>query len=135
MIFQMKGVQKIMTKDAKRYYSDIKTLIPSKGKYERDLLKKTKARIIELDSTHENITYTTLEEILGSPTDLINEYYANVDTTYLLKRLRTTNVIRRIIYIILILAVLAYTITTCTYIKYVHDAKEAFINREIIIIE
>lgn len=135
MIFQMKGVQKIMTKDAKRYYSDIKTLIPSKGKYERDLLKKTKARIIELDSTHENITYTTLEEILGSPTDLINEYYANVDTTYLLKRLRTTNVIRRIIYIILILAVSAFVIRTGLYIKMVHDAKESFINREVTIIE
>ena len=124
-----------MTKDAKRYYSDIKTLIPSKGKYERDLLKKTKARIIELDSTHENITYTTLEEILGSPTDLINEYYANVDTTYLLKRLRTTNVIRRIIYIILILAVSAFVIKTGLNIISYIEAKDAYIHREIIIIE
>jgi len=131
----MEGVQKIMTKDAKRYYSDIKTLIPSKGKYERDLLKKTKARIIELDNTHENITCTTLEEILGSPTDLINEYYANVDTTYLLKRLRTTNVIRRIIYIILILAVSAFVIKTGLNIISYIEAKDAYIHREIIIIE
>ena len=124
-----------MNKDAKRYYSDIKTLIPSKGKYERDLLKKTKARIIEFDNTNENITYTTLEEILGSPTDLINEYYANVDTTYLLKRLRTTNVIRRIIYIILILAVSAFVIKTGLNIISYIEAKDAYIHREIIIIE
>ena len=124
-----------MTKEARKYYLDIKTLIPSKGKYERDLLKNTKSRIIELEETHENITYNTLEEILGSPVDLINEYYANVDTAYLLKRLHLTKIIRRITYIILILAVLAFAMTTCTFMKLINDAEELYINKQAIIIE
>lgn len=135
MTFQAKGVTHVMTKASKRYYSDIKTLIPSKGKYERDLLKNIKSRIIELEDSHENITYSSLEEILGSPTELLNDYYTNVDTEYLLKRLHTTKIVRGVVFIILILAISAFTVKSCLDIMSYYEGKQAYINREIIIIE
>ena len=46
-----------MNKESRRYYGDIKSLIPSRGKYEKDLLKNYKQQIQELNISNSNITY------------------------------------------------------------------------------
>ena len=96
-----------MTKASRKYYKDIKVLIPIRGSYERNLLRNTKLRIIELDSSYDAITYEYLVETLGNPSELINDYYTNVDITYLTKRLRISKTIRTCVYILFIFILLS----------------------------
>ena len=95
-----------MTKASRKYYKDIKVLIPIRGSYERNLLRNTKLRIIKLDSSYDAITYEYLVETLGNPSELINDYYTNVDITYLTKRLRISKTIRTCVYILFIFIML-----------------------------
>ena len=103
-----------MTKASRKYYKDIKVLIPIRGSYERNLLRNTKLRIIELDSSYDAVTYEYLVETLGNPSELINDYYTNVDITYLTKRLRISKTIRICVYILFIFIMLTLAANICT---------------------
>lgn len=83
-----------MNKESRRYYGDIKSLIPSRGKYEKELLKNYKQQIQELNISNSNITYNELQDIIGHPKDIVSSYYEYVDTDYLIKRLRASRNIR-----------------------------------------
>lgn len=52
------------------------------------------------------IDYDTLCKNLGKPIDIIYDYYSNADITYLMKRLRTTSIIRICVPFILLLALI-----------------------------
>ena len=83
-----------MTKNAKRYYKEIKALIPSKSNYEITLLDSIKMRILEIDDSTDNVTYDDLCDLLGSPRLIIANYFENVDVDCLLKRLHITKTMR-----------------------------------------
>lgn len=87
-----------MNKNARKYYRNIKAIIPSKGKYERQLLNKHKEQIILLCENNPSISYSEIEQQLGNPQDFIYNYYNDIDIDYLLKRLRTTRLIRNCTY-------------------------------------
>lgn len=124
-----------MNKDAKRYYKEIKTIIPSRGNYEKRLLKDYKNRILELNGTQLDLSYDDLQQELGNPIEIINEYYESVDTQYLMKRLRTTKILRRCIYCILVLALVSFSVSVGVNIKLYHDIHHTIIKRERTIIE
>ena len=95
-----------MTKASRKYYKDIKVLFPIRRSYERHLLRNIKLRIIELDSSSESVTYERLVETLGNPSELINDYYANVDIACLTKRLHIAKTIRICVYILFVFIML-----------------------------
>ena len=64
-----------MNKIGKQYYREIKTIFPSKGKNERRLLKRYKSRITELCDANPDITYDAILQELGTPIDVITDYY------------------------------------------------------------
>lgn len=99
-----------MTKDARRYYRKIKTLVPSKDKYKESLLKGIKMRILELENLSDNVTFEDLCDIIGTPEDVITNYYNTIDIDYLLKRLRITRTIRICAYIALVVIILCSAI-------------------------
>lgn len=88
-------------KSGKRYYTELNTLIPSHGNYEKRLLKSYKERINDITENNPDTTYDTLCNILGKPSDIIIDYYSNIDIDYLIKRLQLANRIRKCIYFIL----------------------------------
>ena len=110
-----------MNKESRRYYGDIKSLIPSRGKYEKELLKNYKQQIQELNISNSNITYNELQDIIGHPKDIVSSYYEYVDTDYLIKRLRASRNIRLCANTALALIVTAFivlvTLTTIDYIN------------------
>lgn len=97
-----------MNRNSKKYYREIKTLIPSRGKYEKRLLKNYKERILELNKIQSDITYEELQKNLGTPTEIIHAYYENVDTTYLIKRLQITQTVRTCVYCVLLVILLGF---------------------------
>lgn len=95
---------------SRRYYKEIKTIIPSRGKYEKRLLKNYKDRITELNVNNPKITYYELQKNLGNPAEIINNYYENVDTVYLIKRLKTTKMIHACLFTILLIVLISFII-------------------------
>ena len=100
-----------LNKDSKKYFREIKTIIPSRGKYEKRLLNTYKERISELNESRPDITYDELQKILGKPVEIINDYYENVDTVYLMKRLRTTKLVRMFLYVILFIVLVGFAVS------------------------
>ena len=99
-----------MTKLCKQYLSDVKVFFPILGKPERIYLAKL-ADTIEDYCAEENIT--TIEEIydgFGNPSDIVNTYLRNLDTTYLIQRISVAKCIKRAIVAILLLALIGVSI-------------------------
>ena len=123
-----------MNKESRRYYGDIKSLIPSRGMYEKELLKNYKQQIQELNISNSNITYNELQDIIGHPKDIVSSYYEYVDTDYLIKRLRASRNIRLCANTALALIVTAFivfvTLTTIDYINS-NNANIAYISESI----
>lgn len=98
-----------MNKDCKKYLKQLKTLIPSAGRYERKFIQNMKNNLIEFASQNTNICYKDICERFGTPQDIIINYFENVDTEYLIQRLKISAIIRKcIICAVLIIAI------TCT---------------------
>ena len=97
-----------MNKITKEYYRNIKTLLPAYGKEEKRLFNDIYLRLDELSHTKTDLTYEQICEELGSPQEVISEYFFNADINYLVKKIRLSNYIRfSIITFLIILFVLS----------------------------
>lgn len=105
-------------KDSKTYYKDVKKLFPIHGKKEKEYLSHIRQQIEE----YENPTYEQLENLFGTPIDVVKSYYDIVDSQYLLKRIN----IKRIITYACIIVVLFVTIISCYETYTIHKAKQRF---------
>ena len=106
-----------MTKEAKRYYREVKTLTPSKDKYEQSMLKNINMRIMELEDSEENLTYDDFCNIIGTPKDVIANYYETSDIDYLINRLRTTKITRMCAYFALVIIIMCSSIVAGYYYR------------------
>ena len=66
---------KTLTKGGSTYYRKLKTLIPIKGKYEKDFLNTILQNLESICSEQPAITYHELCNRIGTPKDIIIEYY------------------------------------------------------------
>lgn len=97
-----------MNKISKEYYHNIKTLLPSYGKKEKRLFNDIYLRLDELNQTKIDLTYEQICEELGSPQEVVSEYFFNADINYLVKKIRLANYIRfAIITFLIILLILS----------------------------
>ena len=93
-----------LTKGGSTYYRKLKTLIPIKGKYEKDILNTILQNLESICSEQPAITYHELFNRIGTPKDIIIEYYENADTEYVIQKLRISSIIRHIVISILLIA-------------------------------
>lgn len=123
-----------MNQYSKKYYKQIQSLIPCRGKYERQLLKTYKNRILELNTNNPNISYNDLQKELGTPIEIIDEYYTNVDILYLIKKIQIMKWIKIAILIILLAIIIALTIFGITTYKTfkIFEENEIFFTETII---
>lgn len=88
---------KTLTKGGSTYYRKLKILIPIKGKYEKDFLNTIFQNLESICSEQPEITYNELCTRIGTPKDIIIEYYENADTEYIIQKLRISSIIRCIV--------------------------------------
>ena len=77
-----------MNKASKKYYKNLKIFLPIHGKIEKQLFNNIFLRLSELNNTNPDITYEEICIELGSPQEIVAEYFYNTDTTYLSQMLR-----------------------------------------------
>ena len=96
-----------MNKYTKKYFKDCQSLFPVFGKEERKFLNKIKNNIEYNDS---DLSYKAIVERLGEPKDIVISYYEEKDSMYLIKRARTTQIIKKsfIIFIVVITIFLGF---------------------------
>lgn len=97
-----------MNKDSKNYIHDLKLFLPVHGKKEKQLFADIKSRLEELNKDSSDITYEQICDELGTPQEVVSEYFFNSDTDYLVKKLRFAKYIRRVC-IVIIIAILIVT--------------------------
>ena len=124
-----------MNKDAKKYYRDIKSVIPSGGHQEKRLIKDYKIRITELNEMKPDITYDELQQTFGTPIAIVTEYYEGADTGYIMQKIRTTRIIRFCIYCILILTLAGFAISASINIRLYHEIHQGIVTHEKTIIK
>lgn len=104
-----------MSKSAKKYYNNLKLLLPVNGKNEKRLLKDIQSRLAELSEESTSCSYEQICDELGDPSDIVINYYNDIDAEYLIKKLRFTKFIKGIA-ICIIIAISVLTLLDSFYL-------------------
>lgn len=106
-----------MSKISKEYIKEVKAMFPVKGKKERLYLKNL-ARDVEMLCEEENITSKEkLYEKYGKPVEVVAEYFATVETDYVLKKLRISRYIKALIAVIITIIVVYSSVYIYAFIE------------------
>lgn len=108
-----------MNKTCKKFYKDVKSLFPIHKTKEKDYLKKIKSQIEECESN----SYEELEQIFGTPIDIVKAYYDIIDSEYLLSRMNTKRTVTMICLTILIIVTCYFGYRTYSLNEAINDFK------------
>ena len=111
----------MMNSNSKKYYRDLKSFLPICGKKELNLFGDIKIRLDELSAENSDVSYDELCDRLGSPLEIVTEYYNAADALYLAKRLRFTRYIRNA-FIGIIIFIMMLTNIRVYYLQQALDA-------------
>lgn len=123
-----------MNKNSIKYLKDVKSLLPVFQKEEKLFFERFK-QTIEKETNQSTMTYQDCIEKFGEPKDVIINYYDEMDSEKLLKRIRNQYLIKRIIYI-LIFSIMFVSFVACglLYKSYL-EVKEIHVTESETIIE
>lgn len=88
-----------MSKDATKYLKDVKSLFPVFQKEEKLYFQKFKLTVQKETEDHE-LTYQDCIDKFGSPKEIIIDYYEEMDSNKLLKRIQNQHFFRKTFYIL-----------------------------------
>ena len=108
----------------RQYISDVKSLFPIVGKEERIFLAKLKKTIENYCDEEEFTSITELYDSFGQPNEIVNSYYSDVDTQYVIRKIKTAKAVKFTIMAFL----LAYLISVIIYGIKTYTQYEKFID-------
>lgn len=91
-----------MNKASKTFFKNLKLFLPIHKSKEKQLFRDIKSSLNNLSNKNPDITYSELCEEIGTPQEIISDYYSNCEPDYLTTNLRFANYIRRIFIAVLI---------------------------------
>lgn len=95
-----------MNSSTKKYYKNIRLLLPAFGKNEKKLLNSITIRLKELDFIDSNVTYDEICKELGTPQEIVSEYIFSLETDKIIKNLSFIRYIRKFFIILVIILLL-----------------------------
>jgi len=125
----------MLNKEATTYLNQIKHLLPILSKQEKRFLKALESDMSDYISTHPDASTDDILEHFGSPTDVVHDYIESLDLDYIIRRISTRKIIKKAITILILLALLAFTLFVGTTYKAYLDSKDSVITQEVTIIE
>ncbi len=90
----------------KQYLREVKALFPSKGKKERDYLKKLSITIEEYCEEEQINNKQAIYEKYGKPIDIVYDYYSSLDVEIIVRKIRLSKIVRTGVVIIVVVALL-----------------------------
>ncbi len=91
----------------KQYIHEVKALFPSKGKKERDYLKKLRITIDEYCEEEHINNKQAIYEKYGKPIDIVYDYYSALDTEVIVKKIRLASFFKIFISVLVLAALLS----------------------------
>lgn len=104
-----------MNRLCKQYISQVKLLLPTIGKSEKNYLTTLTSNLEDFCEDTSPQTMDDLYKEFGSPVDTVNSYISTLPTETLIKRIRTSKYIRCLIVALIIMFACITSIFAITY--------------------
>ena len=104
-----------MNRLCKQYISQVKLLLPTIGKSEKNYLTTLTSNLEDFCEDTSPQTMDDLYKEFGSPEDTVNSYISTLPTETLIKRIRTSKYIRCLIVALIIMFACITSIFAITY--------------------
>jgi hypothetical protein len=104
-----------MNRLCKQYISQVKLLLPTIGKSEKNYLATLTSNLEDFCEDTSPQTMDDLYKEFGSPVDTVNSYISTLPTETLIKRIRTSKYIRCLIVALIIMFACITSIFAITY--------------------
>lgn len=104
-----------MNRLCKQYISQVKLLLPTIGKSEKNYLTTLTSNLEDFCEDTSPQTMDDLYKEFGSPVDTVNYYISTLPTETLIKRIRTSKYIRCLIVALIIMFACITSIFAITY--------------------
>lgn len=104
-----------MNRLCKQYISQVKLLLPTIGKSEKNYLVTLTSNLEDFCEDTSPQTMDDLYKAFGSPVDTVNSYISTLPTETLIKRIRTSKYIRCLIVALIIMFACITSIFAITY--------------------
>ena len=104
-----------MNRLCKQYISQVKLLLPTIGKSEKNYLTTLTSNLENFCEDTSPQTMDDLYKEFGSPVDTVNSYISTLPTETLIKRIRTSKYIRCLIVTLIIMFACIISIFAITY--------------------
>ena len=104
-----------MNRLCKQYISQVKLLLPTIGKSEKNYLTTLTSNLEDFCEDTSPQTMDDLYKEFGSPVDTVNSYISTLPTETLIKRIRTSRYIRCLIVALIIMFACITSIFAITY--------------------
>ena len=104
-----------MNRLCKQYISQVKLLLPTIGKSEKNYLTTLTSNLEDFCEDTYTQTIDNLYKEFGSPVDTVNSYISTLPTETLIKRIRTSKYIRCLIVALIIMFACITSIFAITY--------------------
>ena len=104
-----------MNRLCKQYISQVKLLLPTIGKSEKNYLTTLTGNLEDFCEDTSPQTMDDLYKEFGSPVDTVNSYISTLPTETLIKRIRTSKYIRCLIVTLIIMFACIISIFAITY--------------------
>ena len=104
-----------MNRLCKQYISQVKLLLPTIGKSEKNYLTTLTSNLEDFCEDTSPQTMDDLYKEFGSPVDTVNSYISTLPTETLIKRIRTSKYIRCLIVTLIIMFACITSIFAITY--------------------
>ncbi len=104
-----------MNRLCKQYISQVKLLLPTIGKSEKNYLTTLTSNLEDFCEDTSPQTMDDLYKEFGSPVDTVNSYISTLPTETLIKRIRTSKYIRCLIVTLIIMFACIISIFAITY--------------------
>lgn len=111
-----------MNKDTKKYFNECKYLFSLYGKREKEYLNKLKDN---LDIENNTITYNDIVKRLGTPKEVIIDYYEQEDAYDLIKRAKFTKILKIFLIIFLVITSVFFAYRSYIYQKSYEEIKDS----------
>ena len=115
----------IMKSAEKQYIASIEALFPIKGKAEKKYINDFRINVLDYCEENHVESIQALNEAFGTPQEVVNGYFSNIDTEYVLKKVRFSKwlkiILSSVLVVIILTGVVYCGVLVHEYISYLEE--------------
>ena len=120
--------------DLKRYFKEIKSLLPVYSKEEKKFLDNLRSDVNSFIEENPDNDYSKFTSYFGEPKDIVSRYIADADSTYLIKRIKNARHIKIGITVSVVTILLAALIFISLIYADIVKGQKSYIDRQVTVI-